>query len=425
MANTAPKKAGKEHQESSDSVDKKAKILVDQIRKSKHFIAFTGAGISTSAGIPDFRGPDGVWTLKRQGRVRDLKAVNTLQAIPTPTHMALVELQNRGFLKYLVSQNCDGLHRKSGIVPDRISELHGNSNREYCKDCGKEYIRDFRAVAAYEKTVYDHRTGRKCARCGGLLHDSIINFGESLPLQPEKRARDHAKKADLCLVLGSSLTVTPANEIPEIVGQKKNGMLVICNLQDTPIDHFSELRIYSKTDELMIRVMEVMDLPIPPFILRRRLLLKLESKGSERKQLTVLGVDVDGTPVTFLKSVRLDYNRRTARSEPFVIDFRGALSAGTVLKLELEFMGHYNEPNLEICHEYMEEGETLYLLEYNPYTGDWNTTKEDNVEVSGGEKMRDDMEKADECIMLDAAPEGFPDNVRRTRAANLLPDVIL
>ncbi|KAL9007197.1 MAG: hypothetical protein Q9180_009727, partial [Flavoplaca navasiana] len=184
MASSAPKVPEKEHHESLDSIDRKAKLLAEQIRKSKHLIAFTGAGISTSAGIPDFRGPDGVWTLKRQGRVRDLKAVNALQAIPTPTHMALVELQNRGILKYLVSQNCDGLHRKSGMLPvcllrlfpvldrvwlvltvacefqDRISELHGNSNREYCKDCGKEYIRDFRAVAAYEKTVHDHRTGR-------------------------------------------------------------------------------------------------------------------------------------------------------------------------------------------------------------------------------------------------------------------------
>ena len=141
MADSAPKIAEKERFESSDEVDRKAQTLVNQIRKSKHFIAFTGAGVSTSAGIPDFRGPEGAWTLLKQGRQRTGKAVNTLQAIPTPTHMALVELQNRGILKYLVSQNCDGLHRRSGILPERIAELHGNSNREYCKDCGKEYIR--------------------------------------------------------------------------------------------------------------------------------------------------------------------------------------------------------------------------------------------------------------------------------------------
>ncbi|KAL9631612.1 MAG: hypothetical protein Q9204_004159, partial [Flavoplaca sp. TL-2023a] len=405
MASSAPKVPEKEHHESSDSIDRKAQLLAEQISKSKHLIVFTGAGISTSAGIPDFRGPDGVWTLKRQGRVRDLKAVNTLQAIPTPTHMALVELQNRGILKYLVSQNCDGLHRKSGMLPDRISELHGNSNREYCKDCGKEYIRDFRAVAAYEKTVHDHRTGRKCALCAGPLYDTIINFSESLPAQPVHRAHHHAEKADLCLVLGSSLTVTPANEIPEIVGQARNGKLVICNLQNTPIDHLSDLRIHSRTDELMIRVMEELNLPIPPFVLHRRLALKLESSGDERRRLTVSGVDIDGTPITFLKSIKLVYNRRIARSEPFVIDIRGNLDTGTALKLELEFMGHYGEPNLEVTYKYTggKDAEILYLLEYHPYNREWHTAEQRSA--NGGEGIGDDMDKADDGIRLPNAPE--------------------
>ena len=140
MADTVPRVAQKEIRESLDAVDRKAQTLATQIKKSKHFIAFTGAGVSTSAGnlvynslvasgqlthkfdigIPDFRGPEGAWTLRAQGRQRTAKATSTLQAIPTPTHMALVELQNRGILKYLVSQNCDGLHRKSGILPVRL-----------------------------------------------------------------------------------------------------------------------------------------------------------------------------------------------------------------------------------------------------------------------------------------------------------------
>ncbi|KAG7145215.1 NAD-dependent protein deacetylase SRT1 like [Verticillium longisporum] len=180
MANTAPKIAGLERIENPDVIDRKAETLVGHIRKAKHIIAFTGAGVSTSAGIPDFRGPDGAWTLRAQGRERTGKTTNTLQAIPTHTHMALVELQNQGILKYLVSQNCDGLHRRSGILPDRISELHGNSNLEYCRDCGKEYLRDFRAVSTYEKSIRDHRTGRRCASCHGVLLDTIINFGETL-----------------------------------------------------------------------------------------------------------------------------------------------------------------------------------------------------------------------------------------------------
>jgi NAD-dependent SIR2 family protein deacetylase len=117
MANTAPKVPEVEHQDAPAAVEKKARALADQICGSKHLVVFTGAGVSTSAGIADFRGPEGAWTLMAQGREHDLRSVDSLQAIPTPTHMALVELQNRGLLKYIISQNCDGLHRRCGILP--------------------------------------------------------------------------------------------------------------------------------------------------------------------------------------------------------------------------------------------------------------------------------------------------------------------
>ncbi|ORY58116.1 DHS-like NAD/FAD-binding domain-containing protein [Pseudomassariella vexata] len=388
MATTARRTSAAERREEVSIVDRKATELADLIRESTNFIAFTGAGISTSAGIPDFRGPEGVWTLRAQGREGDLKAVNTLQAVPTSTHMALVELQNRRILKYLISQNCDGLHRKSGILPDRISELHGNSNRESCKVCDKEYIRDFRAVATYDKSIHDHRTGRKCTRCGGVLLDSIINFGESLPTQPLQDALNHAMKADLCLVLGSSLTVTPADEIPGVVGRNSGAKLVICNLQTTPLDQLADLRVFSDADDLMARVMGKLGVPIPPFILHRRLVVKVESKGDKRHQLTVSGVDVDDTPVTFLHSVKLEGNRRVARSEPFVINIRDKLAAGVVLKLELEFMGHYGEPNLEIDYGVGGEdgSQAWYRLEYNPQTGAWKTsTEKHQVPIGGGD----------------------------------------
>ena len=117
MAWSADKVPLPELVETSVDLDRKARQLADLIRQSKHFIVFTGAGVSTSAGIPDFRGPEGAWTLQAQGRQRTAATVDTLQAIPTATHMALVELQNRGLMTYLVSQNCDGLHRRSGILP--------------------------------------------------------------------------------------------------------------------------------------------------------------------------------------------------------------------------------------------------------------------------------------------------------------------
>jgi mono-ADP-ribosyltransferase sirtuin 6 len=193
-----------------------------------------------------------------------------------------------------------------------------------------------------------------------------------------KLARQHAKKADLCLVLGSSLTVSPANTIPEIVGKRKAAKLAICNLQNTPLDDDADIRVHVKTDDLMIRIMQNLDIPVPEFVLRRRLAVEVETQAEERHQLKVFGIDVDGTPVTFLQSVRLENSRRTARSEPFTVAIRDKLARGTQLVLELEFMGHYGEPNLVVAHEFDGQArQSLYLLEYNPRNGEWKTSKLD------------------------------------------------
>ncbi|KAI1743857.1 NAD-dependent deacetylase sirtuin-7 [Xylaria scruposa] len=376
MADTAPKVAEAEREELAEALDKKADVLVELIRKSKHFIVCTGAGVSTSAGIADFRGPNGVWTLRAQGKQAQNRK-STLQAIPTPTHMALVELQKHGILTYLISQNCDGLHRRSGILPVRFSRRNTGHTVISLLVGMRSKARHFRAVSTYEKSIHDHRTGRKCALCGGPLLDTIINFGENLSEEPLRLARKHADKADLCLVLGSSLTVSPSNEIPEVVGGKRGAKLAICNLQSTPIDRLADIRIFAKTDDLMTRVMAKLALPISPFILQRQLVIRVETGADERQQLVVQGIDVDGTPATFLQSARLDYNRRVMRSEPFVINFRNHPEPGTRLKLELEFMGHYGEPNLEVEYIYGAVGspETHYLLEYNPVDGNWTATE--------------------------------------------------
>ena len=111
-----------------------------------------------------------------------------------------MELQRRGILKCLVSQNCDGLHLRSGMNPNALAELHGNMNLEKCAKCGAKYLRDFDAATGR----LNHYTGRKCDKpdCDGLLQDSIINLGENLPRDELQKAFDHAEKADLCLVLG-------------------------------------------------------------------------------------------------------------------------------------------------------------------------------------------------------------------------------
>jgi mono-ADP-ribosyltransferase sirtuin 6 len=119
-----------EIEEKPEELAAKIKALAGMIRDSKHCVFFTGAGVSTSAGIPDYRGPEGVWTLKATGGQRKTKAVPMLSALPTVTHMAMVKLHDVDRMHYLVSQNVDGIHRKSGVHPQRLCELHGNSNLE-------------------------------------------------------------------------------------------------------------------------------------------------------------------------------------------------------------------------------------------------------------------------------------------------------
>lgn len=231
-------------------------------------------------------------------------------------------------------------------------------------------------MATYEKSVHDHRTGRKCAQCGGNLHDTIINFGGSLPEEPLKLAQNHAKKADLCLVLGSSLGVSPANGIPETCGKSRKSKLIICNLQDTFMENLADMHVWSESDELMTRAMDRLGFTIPAFILKRRLVIKAQKDAHDRQKITLAGIDEDGIPVTYLKSVKLEYNRRVARAEPFSFTFRETLSDETRLSFVLEFMGHYNEPNLVVDFTITgeEDAESVYELHYDPSTGDWSVS---------------------------------------------------
>ncbi|OBT50567.1 hypothetical protein VE04_09727 [Pseudogymnoascus sp. 24MN13] len=343
---SAPAVAEVEVSEAAEVVEKKAQILADHIRKSKHFIAFTGAGVSTSAGIPDFRGSEGQWTLRAQGRQRSAKD-----------------------------------------KADKISELHGNSNRESCRSCGKEYIRDFRAGAPADQTsLLGHRTGRKCAICSGVLLDSIINFGENLPIVALQRAFEEAQKADLCLVLGSSLTVSPPMRyLKLLLREREMG-------KSTELDGIADraIRVRAKTDDFMVKVMEKLGIDIPEFVLRRRVVVELK-RGESRQELKIRGVDIDDTPASFLQSVRLEHNRRVLRTEPFVITFRGEMEKAE-LKLELEFMGHYGEPSLilDVAGDFVgnESGQRVYLLEYNPRIGEWNVENKSGLVISNGRVER-------------------------------------
>eukprot|EP01083_Nonionella_stella_P096540 271426_1 len=260
-------------------VKKLAQRFANMLLQSKHTAFHTGAGISTAAKLPDYRGPQGVWTLRAQG-LEPQHQITLEQAVPTYSHMAMVALFNNNLLHYLVSTNVDGLHRRSGVKKSQMAELHGNIYREICEECEAEYLRAFDVT----KHCKDRRTGRLCndLKCSGKLRDSIINFGEILPKTELDNATAQTSKADLCVVFGSSLSVEPACSIPQMAWTQSKGHVVIINLQHTRYDHVCEasggFRCGAKIDEFMRLVMEHLNIKVPNFDTKEVFLTQLEDE---------------------------------------------------------------------------------------------------------------------------------------------------
>lgn len=349
------KKKVEEYIEEEENIEKKEQELSDLIKKANHFIVFSGAGLSTSSGIPDFRGPNGVWTLQESGIEPEIET-DMLDVFPSFSHMAISSLVEKGICKYVISQNCDGLHIKSGIKRNKLSELHGNIYLEKCQDCQKEYFRDFRCDRDNEDDN-DHSTGRICSNkgCEGKLMDTIINFGEDLPKEDFERAEENCDKTDLCLVLGSSLTVSPANSLVEKVAKDKR-KIVIVNLQPTDYDDLCTIRVFAKIDDFMKKVMGHLKLETKPFILTRRISL-IHKEGIN----SLTAIDFDNIPITMWEKVKVG---RKILTEPF--EWKGEKKKQ---KITLFPFGHYQEPPVSIEHDFSQN--TIYKLEYSPYTKEW------------------------------------------------------
>lgn len=243
-----------EFHDSEEHFQAEAERIADMLKRSSNCIGFTGAGISTAAGIGDFRGIHGKWTNNDKRKEYGEKSTSSVSVpqrkrgylLPTYTHEAICKLMEDGIIKYLISQNTDGLHRLSGIPAQKISELHGNGYEEKCEKCGNRVMRksNCRNKAAVQKVPalkckgckLNHRTGNRCTQpgCDGYMMNTIINFGDCLEEQVLSSAEDNAEQSDMVLCLGTTLRVTPAADLV-LLGKKPN-RLVICNRQTTQYD---------------------------------------------------------------------------------------------------------------------------------------------------------------------------------------------
>ena len=243
-----------EYNEPLSTLIPKIKEIAKLLKSSKHCVVFTGAGISTSANIPDFRGPKGVWT-KEDKKEKINYDVNFNDIKPTYCHYALTELARRSYIKFLITTNMDGLHWRSGFPEHMLEELHGSAYTEHCPYCHKH----FRRQNEVERGAPDHSTEDKCDFCNNKLMDTIVNFNDSYRNPIEATVVEfHSNEADLVIVLGSSCFVQPAATYPEkvVLSEKSNimkksnkeGKLVLVNLQATPLDEYCSVRCFCKTD---------------------------------------------------------------------------------------------------------------------------------------------------------------------------------
>ncbi len=216
------------------------------IAGAARIVGFTGAGISTESGVPDFRSPDGVWARNRTvdfqeflsseaGRIeywrQKVAAWPAMrEARPNAGHHAFVKLHDQGRLTALITQNIERLHQRSGLPADRVLELHGTTTEAVCLSCGDRITSDeaCRRVAGGERAP-------RCRPCGGLLKPATISFGQALPYDVIVRAQAAAETCDLLLAVGSSLVVEPAASIPRLA-RRAGASLIIVNRDPTPLD---------------------------------------------------------------------------------------------------------------------------------------------------------------------------------------------
>ncbi|MFH1349638.1 MAG: NAD-dependent deacylase [Pseudomonadota bacterium] len=251
-----------------ENIEKKIEQVADLVATSKRIIVFTGAGVSTESGIPDFRSPGGIWSKydpddftidkflsnkesrKKHWSLLTGKEMKLTDAKPNPAHYAIAELEKMDKLYGVITQNVDGLHQKGGVSDDMVFQLHGNLSHAKCLSCGNIY--PIEEVREWLKEEIDEP---QCRGCGGMLKPDAVFFGEQLPYEVLTESERRSRSCDLCFVIGSSLVVYPAALLP-MYALQAGAKVVIINEGPTQMDGMAQYHLPGKAGQIMPRIIK-------------------------------------------------------------------------------------------------------------------------------------------------------------------------
>jgi len=240
-------------------------IFQNILSESSNTVVFTGAGISTESGIPDFRSPTGIWTKNKPIEFKDFLSSEEIRvefwkrkftvdltiskAKPNAGHMIISELNHVGKVSKIITQNIDNLHQISGVPEENVIELHGNTTFAKCLDCDLRY-----ELNSIKKLFEQTNKPPYCKSCSGIIKTATISFGQSMPKEEMLKAEKASLSCDLFIAIGSSLQVYPAASFP-LVAKKNGSKLVILNREGTDLDKYADLVIHDEIGEFLSKVL--------------------------------------------------------------------------------------------------------------------------------------------------------------------------
>ncbi len=250
------------------TMKEKISLIAQKIKQSRKNVVFTGAGISTESGIPDYRSQGGIWDKFRPVYFDEFMSSKDsreeywrrwvalyqgiVEAQPNAAHLALARLEKMGLLQAVITQNIDGLHQASGLIDENIIELHGNTRRIRCMSC-----RQITPIADVRQRLAAGDMAPECD-CGGFLKPDTISFGQAMPVAEVEKAASLSQGCDFFLVVGSTLLVQPAAHMP-VYAKSGGAFLAIINLSDTPCDEMSDVLIRGKAGEVLEQIVAAIE----------------------------------------------------------------------------------------------------------------------------------------------------------------------